>query len=109
MNRNIRKFKLRNTLTKSSVSDVPSSPEALKDLFESSSGVNVPSPLKSSTTVEAVNIDEIQSETSTVDKPASASNETVPSTRYILYLIRKKFWFLFSLNVYIRQNFTESF
>lgn len=84
LNRNIRKFKLRNTLTKSSGCDEPSSPEALKDSNESSTSVNVSSPIKSSTTVETANADEMQNieESNTAEEITGATNETIPSTRY---------------------------
>lgn len=82
LNRNIRKFKLRNTLTKSGC-DVPSSPETSKDLNESLTSTNVLSPTKPSTASEAANSDEIQNieESSTTEEVTGAIVETIPSTR----------------------------
>lgn len=82
LNRNIRKFKLRNTLSKSSGCDEPSSPEASKDLND----VNVLSPLKSSTTLETASPDKTQNieESNKAEEITGATNETIPSTRYFL-------------------------
>lgn len=83
MNRNIRKFKLRNTLSKSSTCDEPSSPEVAKELNESSTSTNALSPSKPSTTSEATNADEMQNieELNTAEKLTGAIVETNPSTR----------------------------
>lgn len=85
LNRNIRKFKLRNTLTKTSVCDEPSSPEASKGLNEISTSTNALSPLKPTPTSEAGDVDELQNieESSPTEKVTGVIAEMNPSTRYL--------------------------
>lgn len=72
---------MRNTLTKSSDSDVPSSPEALKDFNEGSSPLNVSSPSKSSTTLDTANAETRSTDDVNTGDVKSATNETNPAIR----------------------------